>query len=110
VTSRGLDTALKVGESLLNFATKKKLTGLSSSTSKVRMTAEARSKLKEAESVLENYREDLVTLSDEFEKQKQEIVDKWNNEKQDISVLKITPTKQNIRITHFGILWDAESS
>ena len=65
LSTRGLDTALKVGESLfklvskqkdgesiLDLVSKGKLTGVSSSSTKVRMTADARSRLKEAETIL----------------------------------------------------------
>jgi len=105
LSSRGLDTALKVGESLLKLATKKKLTGLSSTSSKARMAAEARSRLKEAQATLENYQEDLRLIQEEFEDKKHDLEDKWADAASEISEVKISPTKQNIRITHFGLLW-----
>jgi len=105
LTSRSLDTVLKVGESLLNLATKRKLTGLSSSSTKVRMAAEAKTRLKEAETVLENYQEDMKTLREDLNDQKLELRHKWENAVDDITEVKISPTKQNIRISHFGIVW-----
>ena len=105
LNTRGLDTALKLGESLFKLASKGKLTGVSSSSTKVRMTAEARSRLKEAETILENYQEDLKTLQEDFNDQKLDLKQKWENAVDDIKEVKITPTKQNIRISHFGILW-----
>jgi hypothetical protein len=105
MTTRGMDTALKIGESLFKLATKGRLTGVSSSSSKVRMAADARTRLKEAETVLENYQEDLKTLQENFESEKQVLLDKWLSEADTISEVKLTPTKQNIRITHFGIGW-----
>ena len=105
LASRGLDTAFKVGESLFKLATKKKLTGLSSSSTKARMTADARTRLKEAKTVLENYKEELLRLEENLEEKKQETREDVLNAAEDISEVKITPTKQNIRITHFGILW-----
>ena len=105
LTSRSLDTALKVGESLLNLATKRKLTGLSSSSTKVRMAVEAKTRLKEAETVLENYQEDMKTLQEDLNDQKLELRQKWENAVDDITEMKISPTKQNIRISHFGIVW-----
>jgi hypothetical protein len=107
MTTRGMDTALKIGESLFKLATKGRLTGVSSSSSKVRMAADARTRLKEAETVLENYQEDLKTLQENFESEKQVLLDKWLSEADTISEVKLTPTKQNIRITHFGIGWKA---
>ena len=105
LASRSLDTALKVGESLLNFATKRRLTGLSSSSTKVRMATEAKTRLKEAEVILENYQEDLKTLQENLNDQKLELQQKWKNAADDITEMKISPTKQNIRISHFGIVW-----
>ncbi len=105
LASRSLDTALKVGESLLKFASKRKLTGLSSSSTKARMAAEARTHLKEADTVLENYQEDLKTLQEDLSDQKLELQQKWENMVGDITDVKISPTKQNIRISHFGIVW-----
>jgi hypothetical protein len=107
LNTRGFDTALKLGESLFNFATKGKLTGVSSSSTKVRMTAEARSRLKEAENILENYQEDLKTIMEDLNDKKIELKHKWEDVEKDIKEIKLTPTKQNIRITHFGILWKA---
>ena len=103
--SRGLDTALKVGESLLKLATKKRLTGLSSSSSKMRMTADARNRLKEAEQILENYKEDLSRIETELEEEKQRIEEDLNDSIRNYTEIKLTPTKNNIRITQFGILW-----
>jgi hypothetical protein len=105
LNTRGLDTALKLGESLINFATKGKITGVSSSSTKVRMTAEARSRLKEAEIILKNYQEDIETLMENLKDKKIELNQKWEDVGKDTKEIKLTPTKQNIRITHFGILW-----
>jgi hypothetical protein len=106
-TTRGLDTALRVGTSLLNLATKRKLTGLSTSATKARMTSDARGRVKEAETLLENYQADLNAMDDEMEQEKKLAAIKWEAEAEDFSVIKLTPTKQNIRITQFGIGWDA---
>lgn len=106
-TSRGLDTALRVGTTLLNLATKKRLTGLSSSATKARMTSDAKGRLTEAENLLENYQNELTVLDSELEQEKQKIIDKWTAELDNTSAVKLTPTKQNIRITQFGIAWDA---
>jgi len=103
--SRRTDTALRVGESLLKLATKGKLTGLSSSSSKMRMSAEAKARLKEAEIVLENYQEDLKILREEYEKKISEINEKWRDALDQIKEVKISPTKKNIRIVNFGVLW-----
>jgi len=105
LNSRRADTAFKVGESLLKLASKGKISGLSSSSTKVRMAAEAKARLKEAETVLENYMEDLTILKEEYADKKADLKDKWDNAIDDVKEVKLSPTKQNIRITNFGILW-----
>lgn len=105
LSSRRTDTALKVGESLLNLVSKGKITGVSSSSTKIRMSAEAKARLKEAETILENYKEDLEALKKEFLEEKENITERWADAIKDIDEVKISPTKKNIRITRFGILW-----
>ncbi len=106
--TRGLDTAVRVGTTLLNLATKKRLTGLSSSATKARMTSDAKGRVTEAESQLDTYHTDLKALDDELDQEKQSLRNKWDSEAENFSVIKLTPTKQNIRITYFGIGWDAD--
>lgn len=104
MASRGLDTALNVGGKVLDVLAGRKVR-LSSSVSKGRMTADARGRLKEAEEILENYQEELANLDIAMEDEKQALVDRWVAEAENVTEVKMTPTKQNIRITHFGILW-----
>ena len=103
--SRNIDTALKVGETLLKLASKKKLTGVSTSATKFRMSSEAKARLEEAETALEALQDEMKELEQTLEDQKQAIQDKWQAEVDSIDEVKLTPTKQNIRITHFGIGW-----
>ncbi len=105
LTSRGLSTAIKVGETLLKLATKKKLTGTSSSMTKARMTSDAKGRLNAAKEVLEGYQADLEELQHTFEDKKQAALDKWLAAGDNFDEVKLTPTKQNIRITYFGIGW-----
>jgi len=107
MASRGLDTALKVGETLFKLATKRRLTGVSTSATKVRMTSDASTRVKEAETLLEGYQEDIEALEGQMAEEKQQIVDKWLAEVDNYTETKLTPTKQNIRITYFGIGWRA---
>ena len=104
-TSRNIDTALKVGETLLKFASKKKLTGVSSSATKFRMSSDAKGRLDEAKTALEDLQDQLKELQQTLEDEKQAIQDKWQAEVDNIDEVKLTPTKQNIRITHFGVGW-----
>ena len=104
-TSRNIDTALKVGETLLKLASKKKLTGVSTSATKIRMSSEAKGRLEEAKTAFEALQDEMKELEQTLEDQKQAIQDKWQAEVDNIDEVKLTPTKQNIRITHFGIGW-----
>ena len=61
--------------------------------------------LDEARMVLENYKEDLAALKADFEEKKISTRESLEVAADDISEVKLTPTKQNIRITHFGIIW-----
>lgn len=106
--SRGVDTALKMGESIFKLVTKGKLTGVSTSSTKIRMSREAKARLDEAKMVLENYREELDALKADFEEKKEEALGIFEGAALAISEVKLTPTKQNIRITHFGIAWKEE--
>lgn len=105
LTSRGITAALKVGETLLKLASKKKLTGASSSMTKARMTSDAKGRLDAAKEVLEGYQADLEELQHTFEDKKQAALDKWLAAGDDFDEVKLTPTKQNIRITYFGVGW-----
>jgi hypothetical protein len=104
MASRGFDTALNVGGKFLDALAGRRVR-LSTSVTKGRMTADARGRLKEAEEMLKNYQEELANLDIEMEDEKQTLVDRWMAEAENVSEVKMTPTKQNIRITHFGILW-----
>jgi len=103
--SRRTDTALRVGESLLNLVSKGKLTGVSSSSTKLRMSKEAKARLEEAELILENYQEDIENLKNDLAEEQEDIKQKWENAVEETSEVKISPTKKNIRITRFGVLW-----
>jgi len=105
LASRGIDTALRVGESLLKLATKRKLSGLSSSATKVRMASESKGRLEEAKRILEACQEDLKNLQKGLEIEKQAVLDKWQAQAENFDEVHLTPTKQNIRITHFGFGW-----
>jgi phage host-nuclease inhibitor protein Gam len=104
MASRGFDTALNVGGKFLDALAGRRVR-LSTSVTKGRMTADARGRLKEAEEMLKNYQEELENLDVEMEDEKLALVDRWMAEAENVTEVKMTPTKQNIRITHFGILW-----
>ena len=105
LNSRRADTALKVGESLFKLVAKGKISGVSSSSSKLRMSAEAKARMEEAETILKSYQEDLEDLQQALNDKKAEMQENWLDFEKDITEIKISPTKQNIRISRFGVLW-----
>lgn len=105
LASRGLDSALKVGETVFKVLTKKKLTGVSSTSTKVRMASEAKARLDDAQQVLEGYQEEFNLLKKQWQSEKQFIEEKWSSIVNDYKEIKLTPTKQKIRIEKFGLIW-----
>ena len=105
LTTRGIDSALKVGETVINVLSKRKLTGLSTTSTKVRMTTEAKARLSDAEHVLKSLEEELALMNSEWESEKQFAQKKWAMAKDDFKEIRLRPTKQNIRIEKFGLAW-----
>ena len=102
---RGLETIIKIGKSLYDYKTKRKLTGVNTSTTNTRMTIESQSQVTKYKKELDNFQDELKNLDKQLEEEKQALVEKWMSEAENPSEVKLTPTKQNIRITYFGILW-----
>ena len=104
VNSRRVEMLSKGGQAVLTLLTKKKVTGVSSSLTKKRMFDEAQAKLEEAQQVLSDYQEALAQLQNDLEDEKGNIQDKWSDPAATIEEIRLTPTKQRIRIDIFGIL------
>ena len=68
------------------------------------MLQEAQAKLQEAQAVLKEYEENLATLQAQLEEQKAAIVKKWDAAALPIEEIRLTPSKQAIRIEKFGLL------
>ena len=106
VDSRKIELGAKGAQALLNLVTKKKLTGLSSSLTKNRMMQESKAKLEDAQQVLSDYEEALADLETQLNEQKDLLSEEWDPSALVIDEIRLTPTKQNIRIEKFGILWE----
>ncbi|HAF61667.1 MAG TPA: hypothetical protein DCK95_05015 [Anaerolineaceae bacterium] len=104
VNSRRMEMLSKGGQAVLTLLTKKKVTGVSSSLTKKRMFDEAQAKLEEAQQVLSDYQEDLTQLQSNLEDEKNIIQDQWSDPIASIEEIRLTPTKQRIRVDNFGIL------
>lgn len=106
VSNRKMELGAKGAQALLTLVTKKKLTGLSSSLTKNRMMQESQAKLEVAQQTLSDYEEALVDLQTQLSDQKELLAKEWDPAALIIDEIHITPTKQNIRIEKFGILWE----
>ncbi len=106
VNNRRLELLGRGGQAVLTLLTKKKVTGLSSSLTKNRMLQESQAKLQEAQQVLADYQEELTTLQAQLNDQKSVLSQKWTPALLTVEEIRLTPTKQYIRIDKFGILWE----
>lgn len=106
VNNRRLELLGKGGQAVLSLLTKKKVTGLSSSLTKNRMLQESQAKLEEAQQVLSDYQEGLTNLQNDLQSQQNDLNTKWSTVPQNIEEIRLTPTKQRIRVDKFGILWE----
>ena len=106
VNNRRLELLGKGGQAVFSLLTKKKVSGLSSSLTKNRMLQESQAKLGEAQQVLSDYQEGLTNVQNELESQKADIHARWSSAPQNIEEIRLTPTKQRIRVDKFGILWE----
>ena len=106
VNNRKLELGLKGGQAVLTLLTKRKITGLSSSLTKNRMLQQSQAKLQEAQQVLADYQEELTNLQAQLNDQKSILSQKWTPTLLAVEEIRLTPTKQYIRIDKFGILWE----
>jgi len=106
VNNRRLELLGRGGQAVLTLLTKKKVTGLSSSLTKNRMLQESQAKLQEAQQVLADYQEELTTLQAQLNDQKSVLSQKWTPALLTVEEIRLTPTKQYIRIDKFGIFWE----
>lgn len=106
VNNRKLELGLKGGQAVLTLLTKKKITGLSSSLTKNRMLQESQAKLQEAQQVLSDCQEELANLQTQLADQQTALNQKWDPALLTVDEIRLTPTKQYIRINKFGILWE----
>lgn len=106
LNSRRIQTASRGGQAILDVLTRGRLTKVSSSIDKYRMQQNAQAKLDQLKQVLTDLQEELASLQNQ-QKQEQELIRaKWQREADFIEEVQITPSKQNIRVIKFGLLWD----
>lgn len=106
INNRRLELLGRGGQAVFTLLTKKKVTGLSSSLTKNRMLQQSQAKLQEAQQVLADCQEELTNLQAQLNDQKSLLSQKWDPSLLSVEEIRLTPTKQYIRINKFGILWE----
>jgi len=106
LNSRRIQTASRGGQAILDVLTRGRLTKVSSSIDKYRMQQNAQAKLDQLKQVLTDLQEELASLQNQQAQEQDLIRAKWQREAEFIEEVQITPSKQNIRVTKFGLLWD----
>lgn len=101
---RRLEEAGTHGETLLAFLTKRRKS-ISSSLTKRRMTAEAKTKLENERRDVENAIENLNSMQAEMSNAISQIEKTWSSQMDDVTEIKITPMKKDIFIEIFGVGW-----
>ena len=105
VNSRRLQTASRGGQAVLDILIKRRTSKISSSIDKFRMQQNAEAKLTQAKQVLNDLQEDLVMQQKQMDQENELIRNKWQREAELVEEVQLTPSKQNIKITKFGIIW-----
>ncbi|MEK6222688.1 MAG: hypothetical protein N2D54_10630, partial [Chloroflexota bacterium] len=78
---------------------------ISSSLTKRRMTAKAKSDIEESEDVLEELATDMEELVEDTSDAKEELEEKWAEIANEIEEIKINPLKKDILMDMFGVAW-----
>ncbi len=92
------------GELLLSMLSKRKKS-VSSSLTKRRMTAQAKSELQEEQEELELLTKQLEALEKEQQKAIKEVQDRWAGTVNDTTEVPLAPMKKDIYVEVFGIAW-----
>ncbi len=104
MAGRSLDTLSTGGEFLMGLFGKRKK-NLSTSISKVRMANNSRLTLKQEEQELEILKNQLAGLEKEYQGELEKVERTWQEQALQFSEVPVTPTKTNIFIDRFGIVW-----
>jgi hypothetical protein len=91
-------------ETLFSLFSKRKRS-LSSSITKRRMTAKAKSDIEESEDEIEDLTKDIEEMEQEAEDAVQGVKEKWEAVAAETSTLSVTPYKKDISVELFGVAW-----
>ncbi len=104
LSARKREELTKHAETILGFFTGRRRS-VSSSMTKRRMTARAKSDVEESEESIKEFQAELEALAAEQQQTVSEIEDKWNAVEAEIIEIKINPYKKDILTALFGVAW-----
>lgn len=104
VSARTLETVATGGAALLGMLSGRKRS-LSSSISKGRMASAAKDKANLEKQTLEQLKEQLADLMKDKEQALADLKTKWEGKAGEISEIPVSPTKSNIYMDLFGVIW-----
>ncbi len=100
-------TAEEVGsglETVLSFFGGRKRS-VSTNLTKRRMTATAKADVEESVQSIDALKKQIAEIESDFADQAQSVNDKWDKIVEDITTIPIIPTKSNIFLEAFGVIW-----
>ncbi len=78
---------------------------VSKNLTKRRMTANAKADVKESMDTIADYKKQLLEIEQSFAADKQAVEEKWNKIASDVTSITIVPSKSNIFVDAFGVIW-----
>ena len=78
---------------------------LSTSLSKRRMTEQAKARVEESEDAIEDFKQQIAQLQEEFERSIEDVKAKWSDVADDMELITIHPYKKDILVDLFGVAW-----
>lgn len=103
-SARKQEELVKHAETIFGLFTKRRRS-VSSSMTKRRLTAQAKTDVEEAKEDIEAFEADIATLQSEMEQALKEVEAKWEEVAADMREISLTPTKKNVVAELFGIVW-----
>ena len=104
VNNRTMETVATGGAAILGLFTGRKRS-LSSSVTKVRMASEAKDRLKVEEQTLQQLQDQLAEMQKDLAAELDAVNAKWSSSSNQVSEIPLAPTKSNIFMDVFGVVW-----
>jgi len=106
LSARKRDEVLTLGESALNLLTGRRTrTAISRSSTKRRLTQQAKADVEESLEVIKDLEEGLADLKKQWEEKAAEINERWAEKLEDIVTRDIKPRRTDVVVQFFGLAW-----